>query len=452
MLRVVSQEPPAARGNPFPFFPHGWPSLAFLCGWIILAALSLGKALGALGEEVLQSAYEASTETGPFSLQQSREGFQKGKSLLQAGWLNLDIDAQGETYYDTNIFGRFEDLVADFVTRVNLGILLGAGDYVQKKETYFTLTATPGGIIYWDHGDLDYFNRSLLFSGAWVREKLRVDLTGGYQKYLMGVLDLSTFALQPTPLVALPEALRLLTTHAEVMPVGLQAVYELTPRTTVALDGSYQVYNFDSGVPDIVKDSVGGTVLYQVFPKTRVGVTGRAGELDQVGNPRQEWQSVSGRMVYEYSPKLSVTATGGSAFLTTSAGVDKTIALYSLGFHYLPTEKLSFDLRGYRDFDPSLLFGSQDFIVTGGESRVGWKFSERWGAGVYGLFQNLNYFSTSAATLSPLRSARVFGAWPELNYTFKDQYKLRLFVRWSEFEVPRTVEDWQGGLSFEAFF
>ncbi|CAF0694473.1 hypothetical protein [Candidatus Methylacidithermus pantelleriae] len=392
-----------------------------------------------------------STE-GPLPITRESSEFQKAQSLLRVDWLNLDCDLQVDTYYDSNIFGRFRDLVGDFVTRVNGGFLLGLGDTREKKRTYLSLLAAPGGVLYWDHGDLDYFNRSVLLNGAWITEKLRFELSGGYQKYLLGVQDLSTFAVAPLPVVALPEVLRLVTTHAEYMPIMVRTTYDITPRIRLDWDGAYEIYNFDSGIPDVKKERIGGGVLYQAFAKTQIGIYGRAGVLHQVANPQQDWQTVGGRIVYQYGPKTSLTAGGGVAFLATTGGVQKTIGVFSLGCRYVPTEKILLDFRGYRDFDPSLLFGSQDFIVTGGEIRLGWKLSERWMASVYGIAQELSYFTTNRSLPLLTAQARVFGAWPELAYSFEDRYKLRVFIRWSQFEIPAVVEDWQGGVSVEVFF
>lgn len=167
-----------------------------------------------------------------------------------------------------------------------------------------------------------------------------------------------------------------------------------------ALDWQERNFNSDSGLNDVTSTigDVGWLFSPAAAPKTDVGAGLRVGSYDSDRNFQQEFFEPSLRFIHRFSPKTLMTGRVGYTFIGydgMGAISDNGFASFGMGLRWVPTAKTSFDVNGYRDFTPALVYANQNYFRNGVSFAMNQLLPYNWSFRTSVSLESADYFSTA---------------------------------------------------------
>ena len=330
-------------------------------------------------------------------------------------WRIIPLSAVGVVYSD-NIFLSNSDRVADVIWSASAGLIFELGDFRSQNENYFTAQWIGQPVIYTKNSEQNGFNQFAALAFQYRFNKLVMKLDSSYS-IVKG---------------ANREVNQIITT--QTFWNSLAFGYDYSDKTSFNLAFT-QNASSSQGFQNTSQYQVRAGIDYQIFPKTRVGLQGGVGVLDQTDSPLQYLQEALIKVSYSATGKLSIFFRGGVQFLEfEGSDIIKIDPVFSLGVDYQPFYATSLSLVGFRNVVASTSLTGQDYIATGIELNAQHQFFQKLVAAVSLGYENDSYFGTTPETLDT-PSNRVDDyvfARSRLTYAFVDWFSASVFYEYRQ--------------------
>ncbi len=306
--------------------------------------------------------------------------------------------------FDDNIFITHENEVSDtiFVTSARMTLAFGnveswasrfidttaralaADEEGESTDNLIALTYAPTATFFAENDALNSVEHDVAGTMRWTFNKLKVAFDGRFQTLSDPDEDLGRRA------------------DRQITNIRMIGTYDWSEKTRVQLEGTWVNRNYDVG-NDSSQVEVNGYFLYDVTPKTTLGLGIGAGELEQDRNPNQAYERAVARLRYNSYSKLTLSLLGGAELRQTDEGDDALTGVFQVGVGYVPTEGSTFFLTASRRIEPSANILTQSIERTSFELSYNQRLLQK-----LSLSTNLEYtladYSTSNESATEGRS------------------------------------------------
>ena len=262
--------------------------------------------------------------------------------------------------WDDNIFLSHTNKVSGYYFAIEPVITIGWGDIAGHSRSYLRIDYMPSGILFVDHSDQDAFNQYLHLSGGY--SSGRWTLTLSEDIALLQSANLNSF-YDTTGLWANTDASA--PTRTNIFYTRLSATYQLTGKMSLSAEFESPSYAYPGNISNYTVS--GGLYLnYELRPKLSVGIGGTFGYtwVDDPGTD-QTYEQVNLRLSYEVTAKTSLYASGGVEFRQFDGNRDTYDSpVFEVGVGYRPFSGSNISLAAGRRIYPSGYVSNQDFGAT----------------------------------------------------------------------------------------
>jgi hypothetical protein len=283
-----------------------------------------------------------------------------------------------DSFFDSNIFLSNTNEQSDWVNQLRPGIELFTNQSPLNAEHYFEFGYSPEFILFLDNDEENTINH---FANALYRYNAR-----------KGFLEAShDFALVEAADRDVGNRTAINRHHSKIL-----GEYTITDKLGFMGDAA-QVLRYYDNQNDRHSWHVGGFLMYQIFPKTKVGVGTKIGWLDIQNSPNQTYQQALGRIIWEPSSKVTLDARFGADFRDFHQGNargDRTSPAGSLEAIWRPFAKTAMSLMGYYNVEGSSAINNSNFDVVGFQAKIRQNVSDKVAVLLLGGYENADYYST----------------------------------------------------------
>lgn len=380
---------------------------------IVLAVLPILNAWTQDSNPAADGANAAVTAQGPASDASALDlgGVDQNRSDIRLGWLDVHPHLDYEINYDDNIFITSTNEVEDFQHTISPGVLLGAGDYKQKNENYFSLDYTPSIILFQDNSSQDAVEQDADFIAQYRLNKLTLGLRQSYQHLTGGDIQVGNRV------------------DRDIFATQFRADYEFSEKTSADAELSQVISDYKNQF-DNTTWKVSAYANYKPTAKLKFGLGPTFGWRDIESNPNQTFQQINARVVYEMTQKISLRAKAGVGFRQTQGGFDRTSPVFGIGATWTPFDGTSLTLDAYREEYSSTTLFSQNYYATGFAARIRQRFLQKFYVALGGGYENSTYYQTSAAAAPTSREDNYFYLRPALDYQVTDFWSIGAFYQY----------------------
>lgn len=250
--------------------------------------------------------------------------------------------------YDDNILIAPSNEESDVVFIVTPGVVVGAGDSVERKESFLQLAYSPSFLLFADRTDLNAVNQMAGLNGQHVFNRL--SLGGGVQWE-------KSFATTNRDIGGRVEQ--------SVLLLSLRAGYKLGERSSLEANGQFLNRDIEQGVD--ARDYLGRLwFVYGLTSKLDASVGAAFGHLEASDQPGQPYQQILLRSRYESTQKLSFNASAGVEFRQFDSGrTSRTTPVFDVTGNWQPVNSLVVSLTAYRRVTSSASLVEENFTSTG---------------------------------------------------------------------------------------
>ncbi len=250
--------------------------------------------------------------------------------------------------YDDNILIAPSNEESDVVFIVTPGVVVGAGDSVDRKESFLQLAYSPSFLLFADRTDLNAVNQMAGLNGQHVFNRL--SLGGGVQWE-------NSFATTNRDIGGRVEQ--------SVLLLSLRAGYKLGERSSLEANGQFLNRDIELGVD--ARDYLGRLwFVYSLTSKLDASVGAAFGHLEASDQPGQPYQQLLLRARYESTRKLSFSSSAGVEFRQFDSGrSSRTTPVFDVTGNWQPVDSLLVSLTAYRRVTSSASLVDENFTSTG---------------------------------------------------------------------------------------
>lgn len=250
--------------------------------------------------------------------------------------------------YDDNILIASSNEESDVVFIVTPGVVVGAGDSVERKESFLQLAYSPSFLLFADRTDLNAVNHMAGLNAKRVFNRLSI---GG------GVQWEKSFATTNRDIGGRVEQ--------SVVLLSMKADYKLGERSSLEANGQFLNRDIENGVD--ARDYLGRLwFVYSMTSKLDASLGAAFGHLEASGQPGQPYQHLLLRARYESTVKLSFSASGGVEFRQFDSGrSSRTTPVLDVTGTWKPVDSLTVSLTAYRRVTSSASLEEENFTSTG---------------------------------------------------------------------------------------
>ena len=298
---------------------------------------------------------------------------------LRYGPFDVLYSLRGGMVYDDNIYINPTNKQSDVIWTVAPSITLGAGDYREQQANLLSLRYTPSFIFFTEQDRNNAIDHDALVSGQWRPDPWKFGLQQSYQNYSGALVDVGNRV------------------DRQVYNTSLEAVYELTPKTSFELDGRQSINDFKTPLRSYNEWQVAGWMDYEVMPllKTGLGITG--GFVDVNPGANQTYQQILARATYSLTELLDVRGSAGGELREFDGGQrNRANPVFTLGASYHPQENTTLKLDAYRRSQASALQvknQDQNYTTTGFSGGVRQVLFENYALNLTGGYEKSDYTS-----------------------------------------------------------
>jgi len=177
----------------------------------------------------------------------------------------------------------------------------------------------------------------------------------------------------------------------------IRGEYELTRKIRFYGDANQRLRYYDNQ-NDRHNWHLGGFLMYQVLPKTKIGLGTKVGWVDIQNSPNQTYQQALGRIIWEPTGKLTVDARFGADFREfhqLNARGSRVSPAGSLELRWDPLAKTMASLTAYYNVEGSSFINNSNFDAVGIQAKIRQNFSEKVSAILQGGYENADYYATT---------------------------------------------------------
>ncbi|MFN2475234.1 MAG: hypothetical protein ABR526_02695 [Chthoniobacterales bacterium] len=313
---------------------------------------------------------------------------------------HYSIRLGGRLAYSDNINGNPLDPVGDFFISLEPGISIGLGDVPERKSSYIRLDYSPNALLYLDHSEFDSLQHFIHLEAVAMLGKLTLSL---FQD--VSLLDASNGNTNNPNNFGDPNSdpnrFRgnrdvVGRNRFEVYATNLSAKYDLTDRA--ALNAGFQ-YTLTDYQNLFTTEVYSGDLFfdYKLSPQLTVGAGGAGGVVYfDDPNVEERFQEARVRFTYDIPKRFNAKVNGGVEFRQFGpngrSGYTAPIVEVNLNWEPIDGTKLTFNAR-HRSLVSNSLEG-QSFRVTGFNTGIRQRLTDRLEFGVTGGYEEADYFST----------------------------------------------------------
>jgi hypothetical protein len=299
-------------------------------------------------------------------------------NVLSCGPFGVHLDAAADVVYNDNIYVQPAHKTSDLIWTLTPQLSLGAGDYVQKEESWLTIDCAPSFIHFTTHDANDAIDEDARLSFEWRPASWTFGLKQSFQQ-LSG------------PVVEAGQRV-----NRDIYDTNLYAKYELSSKTTLELDGSQAVNDYAAPLFSYTLRTLSGWADYWMAPKIKVGAGCIGGFLDISDAFNQTYEQGLVRAEYDPSDNMKITGSAGAELREFQSGrQNKWNGLFSLDGNVQAWENGRILLDAYRQGESSLVAGDQNYEVTGISGGVSQVFDEKYTLSCTGGFNRADYYATA---------------------------------------------------------
>ena len=332
-----------------------------------------------------------------------------GENVLRYGPWDVLPRMRGYVTYDNNIFIQADDEQDDVIWTFAPGMLIGTGDYRVQESSAVFLDYTPSFNVFTRNSHQNSIDHDLRLKAGWRPGRYAVTLQQLYQNFSGPVLDVGNRV------------------NRSLYITGIAFTYELSPKTSMEINGSQAVTDYDD-VSSYNEWNVAGFFDYALTPKIKIGAGINAGWADIQNAGNQTYQQGLVRVVYAASEKVDIRGSAGAEVRQFQSDEDdKLNGVFSVGGTYKPLEFTQILVDAYRRDQNSVVLAGQNYTTTGFSVGVRQEFLVKYAATISGGYDHLHYHNAS----------------PTVNASRRDDYYfLRAALDW------RIMDRLSAGLSY----
>lgn len=318
-------------------------------------------------------------------------------------------DAVSDTTYfvsarATLAFGNVQTWAARFIDTTSRAIV---ADQDDGSDNLIAISYAPTASFYSSNSDLDSVDHDVAGTMRWNFSKIRIAFDGRFQTLSEPDEDLGRRA------------------DRNLSSARVALIYDLTEKARLQFDSSILNRDYNDATDST---QIEGNVfaLYDLMPKTTVGIGFGGGELKFQGDSSQTFEKAVARVSYNTYSKWVFNLTGGVEFRQsdiTDEG-DTVNGIFRLGAVYTPTENSEILFSATRSVEPSASSQAQSVERTTFSIGLNQKLFQK-----FSLSTNLNYaiadYQTPESSSNFNRSDDLFSA----NVTLTFEVTQNGFVR-----------------------
>src|SRR5438105_1242317 len=194
----------------------------------------------------------------------------EAQSPVRYGPFDIVFGLRAGMIYDDNIYIA-PNKTADALWTISPNMLMGIGDYREKEANLLSLSYLPSVILFTDQTQNNAIDHDALLQAQWRPGAWKFGLQQAYQKYSGAVVDVGNRV------------------NRQIYTTGLQANYEISPRTSVELDGRQSINDYQH-LRSYNEWIVSGWVDYEVMPLLKAGLGLTGGFVDVHEGANQTYQ------------------------------------------------------------------------------------------------------------------------------------------------------------------
>jgi hypothetical protein len=340
---------------------------------------------------------------------------------LQWGPFGVHLSAEGSVVYNDNIYIQRTEKTSDLIWTLTPHLALGAGDYLQKEESWLAVDYSPSFILFTNHGSNDAIDQDARLNFEWRPASWTFGVKQGYQK-------------DSGPIAEAGDRV-----NRSVYDTDLYIKYDLSPKTTFELDGDQSVNDYEQPLFSYNLWTVAGWMDYWMTPKVKLGVGATGGFLDVTQNPNQTYQQGLVRAEYDLSENVKIQGSAGGELREFQSGQGNRLnGLFSLGATYMPWVNTTLLLDAYRRDESSLVATGQNYTVTGLSAGICQVIADKYTLSLIGGFDHSNYYATvrGGGADSPYD---YFFIRSGIDWHMSDQFTVGLFYQYQENESSGAI-------------
>jgi len=276
--------------------------------------------------------------------------------------------------YDDNIFiSRHK--TSDFLWTISPSMAAGAGDYREMKENALKVEYRPSIILFTDKTENNALDHDLLLNGQLHPGSWKLGLQQGYQNFSGAVVDVGNRV------------------NRQLYNTALSVTYEISPRTSVEVDGRQSINHYERLV-SYNEWSGSGWVDYEVTPLLKAGLGVTGGFVDVQHGVNQTYEQILARLTYSLTELVDLRASAGGELREFEGGQkDRFSPVFTVGATIRPLPNTSIAVDAYRRSQASAVFTNQNYTTTGFSAGVRQVLFENYALNVTGGYENSDYSS-----------------------------------------------------------
>lgn len=309
----------------------------------------------------------------------------------------------GETY-DDNIFIAPQK-TADFISHIAPAIDFEKGDRTAANANYLNVFFAPTFFLYADNPkqNRENYNGDFFYQHEWTR--LTLGIGQRYQHLTDASIDIGNLAKR------------------DIYTTTLNGNYVYNDKLKLFGTAAQCITSYETGTHIHTNEwIIDGYALYQLAPKTALGIGPRIDFVDIVGAPNEAHQDLLFHLIYDPLGKINVTFSGGLEYLQYQNNAPShLLPIFDFTANYNPRDGTSLYLSGSRQSVNSYNLAGEMYLNTVIQAT----FKQR--------FLRNKYFILSAGyTMADYE----FGSLPSMGLQRKDNYySANIGVEWD-------LKDW----------
>jgi len=362
---------------------------------------------------------------------------------LKYGPFDILYGIRGSVVYDDNIYISHTNKQSDVLWTIAPSVTLGAGDYHEQQASLLSISYTPSFIFFTDQSRNNAIDHDAQLNAQWRQDPWKLGLQQSYQNYSGALVDVGNRV------------------DRQIYNTALEAVYELTPKTSFELDGRQSINNFKS-LRSYNEWQAAGWMDYEVMPLLKTGLGFTGGFVDVTPGANQTYQQVLARATYSLTELLDVRASAGGELREFEGGQNnRANPVFTLGATYRPRENTSLKLDAYRRSQASAIqvqslgqAQDQNYTTTGFSGSVRQVLFENYALNLTGGYENSDYTSNIRGQAAN-RNDNYFFAQFALDANLLDKLTVGVFYQYrnnDSTDNTRSFDNHQVGLNISYRF
>ena len=299
-------------------------------------------------------------------------------NVLQWGPFDVHLNAESSIVYNDNIYIQNTHKTSDLIWTLTPDLAIGAGDYLQKEESWLAIDYSPSFILFANHDGNDAIDQDGRLNFEWRPASWTFGVKQEYQK-------------DSGPIVEAGNRV-----NRSVYDTNIYIKYDLSSKTTFELNGDQSINDYDHPLSSFNLWTLAGWMDHWITPKVKLGIGATGGFLDITQSPNQIYQQILMRAEYDMTENVEIQGSAGAELREFQAGQGNRFnGVFSLGGTYQPWENTTLLFDAYRRGESSLVAAGENYTVTGVSAGICQVIAEKYTLSLTSGFDHSDYYATA---------------------------------------------------------